>query len=104
MDVTYYREAAARAFTERRLELGLTQERVAREADVVVRTVVNFETQGRWPNSRTRAALERAVDWPDGEISRIASARPDTVTEEIKRLRIRLAELEALEDRGRDAG
>ena len=66
------RELVARRFADRRDQLGLTQEKVAQRADVAVRTVANFESQGRWPNVRTRTRLERAVEWPPGEIARIA--------------------------------
>jgi len=71
------REVAAAAFIERRRQLGLTQEDIAHLADVVAKTVYNFEVRHRWPNSRTRARLEQAVDWPQGEIERIAGpSRP----------------------------
>jgi transcriptional regulator with XRE-family HTH domain len=63
---------AAQAFTDRRGGLGLTQEDIAREAGIAVRTVQNFES-GRWPNPKTRGLLERAVRWPAGEIARLAS-------------------------------
>lgn len=72
------REIARDAFIARRAELGLTQEDVARRAGIVVRSVVNFESQGKWPKPRSRAGLERAVEWPPGELHRrVAGPRPD---------------------------
>lgn len=71
-DMRRRRELAARAFIMRRKDLGLTQEQVAQRAGVVVRTISNFEN-GRWPNARTRALIEEAVDWEPGEIERTAT-------------------------------
>lgn len=74
-DMRRRRNIAAAAFAARRRELQLTQEQVAQRGDIVVRSVQNFESQGRWPNARTRASLERAVEWPAGEIERVASGQ-----------------------------
>lgn len=72
------RKVAAAAFAARRGELGMTQQDVAAAADVAVKTVHNFESAGRWPNSRTRRALERAVRWASDEITRRAAPpKPD---------------------------
>ena len=77
-DMKRRRQIAAAAFAARRGELGLSQEDVARRGEIVVKTVHNFEAQGRWPNTRTRARLERAVGWEPGEIARIATVpKPD---------------------------
>lgn len=73
-DMKRRREIARHAYIARRGELGLTQEQVARRGDIVVRTVQNFES-GKWPNARSRARLEKAVDWPPGEIDRVASGQ-----------------------------
>lgn len=66
------RQRAAAAFIARRGELGLSQEELAKRADVAYRTVQNFE-HGVWPNPVTRARLEKALGWPPGEIHRLAS-------------------------------
>jgi len=66
------RAAAAAAFTARRGELSLTQEEVARRGKVSVRTVQNFEA-GKWPHASSRARLERAVGWDNGEIARLVA-------------------------------
>ena len=71
-DFTLRRELVARAFADRRAELGLTQEKVAQRADIALRTVANFESQGRWPSKRTRERIEEAVGWPLGTIERLA--------------------------------
>lgn len=70
-------KVAAAAFAARRGDLGLTQEETARRGNVSVRTVINFESQGTRPNAVSRARLERAVQWPSGEIDRIASPPED---------------------------
>lgn len=66
-------KVAAAAFAARRGDLGLTQEDIPRRGGPSVRTVINFESQGTLPNARSRARLERAVEWPLGEIGRIAA-------------------------------
>jgi DNA-binding XRE family transcriptional regulator len=70
-DTKHRRQIAAAAFAARRDELRLTQEQVAQRAEVVAKTVYNFES-GRWPNRRTRRRLELAVDWPPDAIERLA--------------------------------
>jgi len=74
-DMKRRRDIARRAFKARRGALELTQEDAARRGGVVLRTVQNFEA-GKWPNARSRAMLERGVDWPPGEIERLA-AKPE---------------------------
>lgn len=89
------REIAARAFAERRRELGLTQEQVAQRGGIVVRTVQGFEA-GRWPNHSSRARLEEAVGWAPGEIDRVAGSRslngdnPDAMLQAMDRLQEQL--------------
>lgn len=73
-DMKRRRQIVAAAFAQRRKELDLAQEEVARRARVAVKTVYNFETRGRWPNVVTRTRLEEAVNWPPGEIERLAAA------------------------------
>ena len=69
-------QRAARALETRRGELRLTQQQLADAAGVDVKTVGSLEKRGRWPIARTRAALERAVGWPPGELKRIADEEP----------------------------
>lgn len=69
-------QRAARAVEARRGELGLTQQQLATMAGVDVKTVGSLESRGRWPIARTRAAIERAMGWPPGEMARIADEEP----------------------------
>ena len=82
-DVKGRRQVAVAVFIARRGELGLTQEAVAYRASLAARTVRNFESQGVWPNAKTRAGLERAVDWPAGELARLAAGPPRDVDPEL---------------------
>ncbi|MBW8482232.1 helix-turn-helix domain-containing protein [Actinomadura parmotrematis] len=66
------RERVAKYVVARRGALGLTQERLAERAGVTVKTVYNLEGGGRWPQARTRSALEAALDWEPGDLGRIA--------------------------------
>jgi transcriptional regulator with XRE-family HTH domain len=68
---------AARAVAARRGELGLTQQELAGAAGVDSKTIYNLESRGRWPIARTRASIEKALDWPVGEMERIADSEPD---------------------------
>ena len=65
-------QQAARAVEARRGELRLTQQQLADAAGVDVKTIGSLESRGRWPIARTRAAIERALKWPPGEMARIA--------------------------------
>lgn len=51
----------------------MTQQELARTADVDTKTIWNLETKGRWPIARSRARIEKALGWPQGELERIAS-------------------------------
>lgn len=67
------RHRAARAAAARRGELGMTQQELAGAAGVDTKTIWSLETGGRWPIARTRARIEKALSWPQGELDRIAS-------------------------------
>lgn len=54
----------------------MTQQELADRARVDTKTVGSLETRGRWPIARSRAGIERALDWPPGEMERIASEEP----------------------------
>ena len=66
------RARVAKYVAARRGALGLTQERLAERAQVTVKTVYNLESAGRWPQARTRAAVEAALEWQPGDLMRIA--------------------------------
>ncbi|WP_067827083.1 helix-turn-helix domain-containing protein [Actinomadura kijaniata] len=65
------RERVAKYVVARRGSLGLTQERLAEQAGVTVKTIYNLESAGRWPQARTRAAVEAALRWRPGDLARI---------------------------------
>lgn len=71
--MTAGRESAARAVVARRGKLGMTQQDLADRAGVDIKTIGNLESRGRWPIARTRAAIEGALGWPDGEMERLAA-------------------------------
>ncbi|GAA4105903.1 MULTISPECIES: helix-turn-helix domain-containing protein [Actinomadura] len=66
------RGRVAKYVVARRGALGLTQERLAERAGVTVKTVYNLESAERWPQARTRAAIEEALEWRPGDLVRIA--------------------------------
>ena len=72
---------AARAVAARRGELAMTQQELAAAAGVDSKTIYNLESRGRWPIARTRASIEKALDWPSGELDRLASP-PDSSDED----------------------
>lgn len=70
--MTAGRRRAAQAVAERRGKLDMTQQDLADRAGVDAKTIGNLETRGRWPIARTRARIEEALGWPDGEMTRLA--------------------------------
>lgn len=101
------RERVAKYVVARRGALGLTQEQLAERAGVTVKTVYNLESGGRWPQARTRGAIEEALRWRAGDLVRIAEgqeptpvqvgAEPDldTVVRELRELESYFADLKA---------
>jgi transcriptional regulator with XRE-family HTH domain len=69
-------QRAADAVEARRGELRMTQRELADAAGVDIKTIGSLEKRGRWPIARTRAAIERALKWPPGEMKRIADQEP----------------------------
>ncbi|RFS81730.1 helix-turn-helix domain-containing protein [Actinomadura spongiicola] len=65
------RERVAKYAVARRGSLGLTQEQVAERAGVTVKTIYNLESGERWPQARTRAAVEEALRWRPGDLARV---------------------------------
>jgi DNA-binding XRE family transcriptional regulator len=60
-------QRVGRAVAARRGELGLTQQELADDAGVDIKTVYNLESGARWPIAKNRAALAVALRWePDG--------------------------------------
>lgn len=58
-------------------QLGLTQEQLAERAQVHVSTLSTFFNGHHWPQARTRAKLEAALQWPVGTLQEIsAGAKP----------------------------
>ncbi|SEG11512.1 Helix-turn-helix [Thermomonospora echinospora] len=72
------RERVAKYVVARRGSLGLTQEQLAERAGVTVKTVYNLESGGRWPQARTRGAIEGALRWRAGDLVRIGEGREPT--------------------------
>lgn len=50
----------------------MTQQELADRAGIDVKTIGSLETRDRWPIARTRARIEEALGWPDGEMTRLA--------------------------------
>src|SRR5215813_11370723 len=94
-DMKRRRQTVAAAFAQRRKDLDLAQEEVARRGRIAVKTVYNFEARGRWPNVITRNRLEEAVGWPLGEIERLAAAPSPGLDPQLLELASRLTDAEA---------
>ncbi|GLZ13270.1 hypothetical protein Acsp04_35050 [Actinomadura sp. NBRC 104425] len=92
------RGRVAKYVAARRGALGLTQERLAERAGVTVKTVYNLESAERWPQARTRAAIEEALEWRPGDLVRIAEGGEPTPYEEGEpdEVAVTLRELEEL--------
>ncbi len=65
------RERVAKYVVARRGSLGLTQEQLAERAGVTVKTIYNLEAGDRWPQARTRSAIEDTLQWRGGDLVRI---------------------------------
>lgn len=97
------RERIAKYVVARRGSLGLTQEQLAERAGVTVKTIYNLEAGERWPQARTRSAIEEALQWRPGDLVRIgegdepagAAPRPamDAVLRELGELNAYFADL-----------
>ena len=77
------RQRAARAVAARRGELGMTQQELADAAGVDLKTIGNLERRGRWPIARTRARIERALNWESGEMERLAAEPEPSIPPEV---------------------
>ncbi|MEU5884218.1 helix-turn-helix transcriptional regulator [Spirillospora sp. NPDC047279] len=89
------RERIAKYVVARRGSLGLTQEQLAERAGVTVKTIYNLEAGERWPQARTRSAIEDALQWRSGDLVRIGEGlEPAGVVQED--MNVVLRELEEL--------
>ncbi|GAA2586149.1 helix-turn-helix transcriptional regulator [Actinomadura fulvescens] len=97
------RERIAKYVVARRGSLGLTQEQLAERAGVTVKTIYNLEAGERWPQARTRSAIETALEWRSGDLVRVGEglepARQETdmtvVLRELEELNAYFADLQA---------
>jgi ribosome-binding protein aMBF1 (putative translation factor) len=72
---------AGAAFASRREELGISQRQLAKMGIINASTLIAFEKGRSWPRERTRAKLERVVEWPPGMLARLyAGQTPSTST------------------------
>lgn len=94
------RAAAVKAAQARLGELGLTQEALAKRARLDLSTINTFLNGHTWPQVRTRAAIEVALDWQPGELGRIATEadQADPLTAELKQARQMLIDAIRLDD------
>ena len=71
------RRTAARAAEVQMGRLGLTQLQLAERAHLDPTTISTFFNGHHWPQARTRAKLEAALEWPVGALGEIAGgAKP----------------------------
>jgi transcriptional regulator with XRE-family HTH domain len=75
------RARVARYVIARRGEVGLTQQGLAGRAGVDIKTIYNLESGERWPQAKTRGALEAALSWYPGDLQRIAEGGEPVVYE-----------------------
>ncbi|MFD0688920.1 helix-turn-helix domain-containing protein [Actinomadura fibrosa] len=97
------RERVAKYVVARRGSLGLTQEQLSERAGVTVKTIYNLEAGERWPQARTRSAIESALQWRPGDLRRIgegleplgmpAPAGPEEALHELSELNAYFADL-----------
>lgn len=66
------RERAGRVITDRITELGSTVTHIAHKAGLDPRTLRAVISGQRWPRDETRARINAALDWPEGEVTRRA--------------------------------
>lgn len=74
-----YRHRAAAAMTARMETLRTNAAGVARAAGVDPKTIRAVLAGRSWPRSGTRARIEAALGWPEGELTRRAAANGATI-------------------------
>lgn len=77
------RRRVARAVVARRGALGLSQEQLASRATVDPKTIYNLESGERWPQAKTRAKIEDALEWAEGDLDRIADGETPLAEDEL---------------------
>jgi transcriptional regulator with XRE-family HTH domain len=92
------RAAAVRAVQARMGELGLTQEALAVKARTDLSTVNTFLNGRTWPQVRTRARLETALEWSVGKLGRLAAGTEQVDVEQLERAKLSLLDALALDD------
>ena len=94
------RASATQAARERMGELGLTQEDLAKKSRTDITTISRFLNEHSWPQVRTRARIEVALDWQPGELARLAIAanQADPMADELKQARQMLIDAIRLDD------
>lgn len=91
MEEERYRVAAA-AVADAMESEGWTRQQLADAARVDVTAVRDFLSGRRWPRTKTRNSIERALEWPTGRIAQIAAGqarsrpRDDQSTLDLSRL------------------
>ena len=75
---------AGAAFAARRKELGLSQRDLGKLNVITQPSLIHFELGRSWPREKTRAKLERVVQWPAGTLAKLArgGAIPISVPQE----------------------
>jgi transcriptional regulator with XRE-family HTH domain len=75
---------AGAAAAARRRELDISQRSLAADGIINAGALIAFEKGRSWPRERTRAKLEKVLQWPPGTIARLRNgepAAPDKPTE-----------------------
>lgn len=68
---------AGSAAAARRRELDISQRRLAAEGIINAGALIAFEKGRSWPRQRTRAKLEKVLQWPPGTIERLRTGQAD---------------------------
>lgn len=64
---------AGAAFAARRAELGISQRELAKMKIISAPALIAFEKGRVWPRDRTRAKLEKVVEWPPGTLAKLSA-------------------------------
>lgn len=67
---------AGAAAAARRRELDISQRRLAADGIINAGALIAFEKGRSWPRERTRAKLEKVLQWPQGTIARLRKGEP----------------------------
>lgn len=78
---------AGAAFAARRAELGISQRQLAKQGIIGAPNLIAFEKGRSWPRERTRAKLERVVDWPPGTLTKLYADGAHTISGAIEPVR-----------------